>query len=121
MSDETIGGQPLPPGTSVATALALLHQQVGHLVRHQQETDRKLERMEDRQQEAIGKMQRSVDAVPEIVRQVVTAAVDDLRAEVVSREAFMPVQRVVYGLVGLVLVTTLGVLLSLVMRQGGIQ
>lgn len=100
---------------SVATSLALLHHQLDQVVRRQGETDARLERLSERQQDLLVTLQRTAGAVPQQVREAVT----DAMGELVRVDAFLPVQRIVYGLVGLVLVTMLGALLSLVIRSGG--
>lgn len=48
---------------------------------------------------------------------------DDLKAEIrtlVTRVEFTPVQRVVYGIVGLILSAVVGALVALIMRPGAI-
>lgn len=51
------------------------------------------------------------------IREEVTEIKDSLKTEVVKREEFEPVQRVVYAMVALVLTAVVGAVVALVVRQ----
>lgn len=52
-------------------------------------------------------------------RYTLVAAFDDHRRAAVTKEEFAPIKSVVYGLVGMILLTVVGALLVLVIRGGG--
>lgn len=50
---------------------------------------------------------------------LVEQRVEDMKNSMVSKEEFEPVKKIIYGLVGLILVAVVGALISLILKQGG--
>lgn len=63
------------------------------------------------------KLDRHIQASSEHHRELISRF-DSLDARYVTKERFTPVEKVVYGLVGAVLMSVLGGLLALVIRKG---
>lgn len=62
---------------------------------------------------------------PEITNNDIFKAISDFRNEIrgcyVSNDRFMPVEKLVYGMVGVILLAVVGALVALVVSKTGIQ
>lgn len=109
MSDDRHDHPTMPPGASAMTALAVFAEQMRQVVEVQRE-----------QAQQMRFLQTAVDKMPQTVGDMIEKKLGDALKDVVTDARFRPVEKIVNGLVSVLLLAILGMIIGIASMRAGV-